>query len=295
MIVHSYAKINLFLKIKGKRLDGFHDIETIFQTVSLRDTMEITPGGSGLRIECDRHDIPIGKENIIWRAVHALRREGFDVPPMKIILRKRIPPGSGLGGGSSNAAAVIMAINRILNYSMDGRLMQSVARSLGSDVSFFLWGGTAVGQGKGDDIYPLPDMPAMWVTIATFRQKVETGHAYAEIGSLLTEKENNNNITKFIYSIFKGRPEFALAENDFERLAFRHIVDLKEVRKIFRTNGAICSLLTGSGSAFYGIFEGRRDAGRAAAALKDGKRCKQCIICATVGSAEYQKALRSKI
>ncbi len=292
MIVHSHAKINLFLKIKGRRKDGFHNIETVFQTVSLKDTMEILLEGSGVRIECDRHDIPKDRENIISKTIHALRREGYDIPAMKITLRKRIPPGSGLGGGSSNAAMIIMAINRMLNYRMSGHFMQSVARSLGSDVPFFLWGGTASGRGRGDEIFPLPDLQTLWVALATFQQKIETAGAYAEIGSLLTEKENNNNITQFIYSIFKGRPDFALVENDFEKLAFRLIGDLREVRKIFRMNGAMCTLLTGSGSAFYGIFERRRDAERAASIVKERTICMQCFVCATVGSADYQTALR---
>ena len=288
---HSFAKINLFLKVDGKREDGYHDIETVFQTVSLKDRIEVEFGGKGIVLETDRKDVPSGKENLILKAIDLLKKEGYAIPGMKIKLRKTIPPGSGLGGGSSNAAVMLMGMNRYLDLRMSSQKMADCAQKLGSDVTFFLWGGTAAGRGRGNEIFPLPSLPDLWITLATFEKKIHTSDAYSKIDSLLTDNENNNTISKFIYSIFQGKPDFSFAENDFERLVLRKDSKLRQVRRIFQQRGSMSTLLTGSGSAFYGLFKEKKDAEEAASAVRKLGFCGRCTVCSTIDSVSYHKRL----
>lgn len=290
-VVKPFAKINLFLKIRRKREDGYHDIDTVFQTIDLADRMEIESRGSGIILECNRRDIPTDEKNLVVRTVLHLRKAEYPVPDLNMKLRKSIPTGSGLGGGSSDAAALIMGLNGMLELGMSQQQMSDVASRIGSDVAFFLWGGTAVGHGRGEKIFPLAQLPDFWVALATSDIKIDTPRAYSKIDALLTEKENNNNITQFIYSIFKGKPDFSLAENDFERLVLEEHGELKEIRTIFKEKGAVSALLTGSGSAFYGLFLRRQDAEKAALAVNKMRLCRDCMVCRTMDSLRYHKQL----
>ncbi|MEW5805899.1 MAG: 4-(cytidine 5'-diphospho)-2-C-methyl-D-erythritol kinase [Acidobacteriota bacterium] len=295
--LHSFAKINLALKVLGKRMDGYHEIETVFQTVSLADRIEFEFAGRGIEVDCcgsepgQKCDVPSGRRNIVYSAIELLRKEWYAIPGIRVHIEKRIPPGSGLGGGSSNAAATLLALKRHLSLNIDLRKMLEMAARLGSDVPFFLWGGTAMGMSRGDDVIPLRDAGHFWVALAIFPEKMNTAEAYAKLSPLLTNREDDTNIKKFIYSIFKGNIDFSLAENDFEHVIGKDGPDLKLVRDIFEESGARKSMLTGSGSAFYGFFDSHRAASKAAdEVMRKGSRC-DCMVVETVGSRDYHERI----
>ncbi|HYU24822.1 MAG TPA: 4-(cytidine 5'-diphospho)-2-C-methyl-D-erythritol kinase, partial [Thermoanaerobaculia bacterium] len=166
MDVKAYAKINLGLRVTAKRDDGFHDVETIFQTISLHDTLSFTPAGA-LTLTCDAPEIPTDETNLVMRAARAV-----GAPPVAIALRKRIPAGGGLGGGSSDAAATLRALG-----SADAR----IALSLGSDVPFFLLGGSAYATGRGERLVPLPSLGGIPLLLVFPPERVGTARAYAKL------------------------------------------------------------------------------------------------------------------
>ena len=157
MEVLAFAKLNLTLEVLGRRGDGYHEVRTILQTVDLADQLEIRPYPS-LRVECDDPALN-GEANLAWRAAKALARSRSIQPRASIFIQKRIPVGMGLGGGSSDAAAALIALNQLWGLSLGAEELAQVAAELGSDVPFFLWGGTALAEGRGERVKPLPPLP----------------------------------------------------------------------------------------------------------------------------------------
>jgi 4-diphosphocytidyl-2-C-methyl-D-erythritol kinase len=175
------AKINLYLEVLGRRADGFHELETVFQTLDLGDDVRVSlEAGQGISLSCDDASLPHDHRNLAWRAAqaflgdHALRKVG-------ILLRKRIPHGAGLGGGSSDAAAVLRALSRLLPEHRSRDDLFAIAAELGSDVPFFLLGGTALGHGRGERLRALPDLARMPVTVLMPLASVPTPAAFAAL------------------------------------------------------------------------------------------------------------------
>ena len=181
--IPAYAKVNLRLEVLGKRADGYHELRTIFQTVSLHDTLRLKhsrqPGISlGVRGNATLSGEPVEK-NLVYRAVDSLRRELKVRSGVEIVLEKKIPAGRGLGGGSSDAAAALLGYLRLTGKRMDTARLLAIAASLGADVPFFLFGGCALGVGKGEEIYPLPDLPkTSYLIISPKEIHVPTPDAY---------------------------------------------------------------------------------------------------------------------
>lgn len=158
MIVRAFAKINLGLEIVGKRPDGYHDIRTLFQTVSLGDEIELEAAAGGLELTGDDPGISWDRTNLVHRAAGLLRERTGSAEGVRIAVRKMIPAGRGLGGGSSDAAATLLALNRMWGLGLGPEEMAPLARKLGADVPFFLEGGLCLGEGIGDRLTPLPDL-----------------------------------------------------------------------------------------------------------------------------------------
>ena len=176
------AKINLDLRILGIRSDGYHDLRTIFQTLALSDRVTVTARRGPFVITCDDPDVPTDRTNLVWKAASLLRRLGARKagPPrdLAIDLHKRIPAQAGLGGGSADAAATLLALNRLWQLDLDATTLARIGARLGADVPFFLVGGTALGLGRGDDIYPLDDLPGVHVVVLRPGFGVSTVEAY---------------------------------------------------------------------------------------------------------------------
>src|SRR5712691_10690746 len=175
MRVNSYAKINWSLRVTAKRADAYHDIETLFQTISLHDTITITQAEQ-FSIMCDDPQVPCDETNLVMRAARAI-----GTPPVHFALQKRIRVGGGLGGGSSNAAATLIALDEMFALNTPHERLREIALSLGSDVPFFLVGGTAYATGRGEQLTPLPAAAPIPLLLLFPEQRVSTAEAFALI------------------------------------------------------------------------------------------------------------------
>lgn len=243
--VRSYAKINWSLRITGKRPDGFHDLETVFQTISLCDELTFREADT-LSLTCDDPTIPTDDTNLVIRAARAVNAR-----PLAIDLRKRIPAGGGLGGGSSNAAATLRKLG---GYRAD---LAEIALYLGSDVPFFLTGGTAYATGRGEVITPLPPMSEIPLLLLFPEERVNTRDAYARI----------TNYSKPLG--IEAYREFASFTNDFEEPVFAMYPRLRELKARLYDAGAKWAQMSGSGSTLVGAFESAAARSEAAAAFRD--------------------------
>ena len=183
LVLPAFAKINLDLRVLGVRPDGYHDLRTVFQSLALHDVLTFTRRTGPFTIECDDPTLPVDRRNLVWKAASLLwrtvgRRRGETPRDVVVGLRKRIPQAAGLGGGSADAAMTLLALSRLWDLDVDLPTLSRLAARLGADVPFFLVGGTALGLGRGDDIYPLADLPRTHVVIVRPRFGVSTTDAY---------------------------------------------------------------------------------------------------------------------
>lgn len=287
--VRALAKLNLSLKVLNKRPDGYHELRTVFQTISLGDaiTIEYTPGrGSKVELISDL-DVP---DNLVTRAarlaMEALRIRGR----ASFRLDKRIPLGGGLGGGSSDAAAVLLALPVLAGKRVDLESLVELGVRLGSDVPFFLLGGTAVALGRGTELYPLPDVPPRHGLVVTPPVHVSTPEAYRALRRELTyaaASRNINSFQAFVWRLGCSVPEGAWEEpleNDFEAVVFDQYPQLKSIKQKLRRLGARPASLTGSGAALFGMFRSRSESLAAAPAFSR----QAAVPVATVSRARYR-------
>ena len=246
----SYAKINWSLRITGKRADGFHDLETVFQTISLHDELTFRTSDQ-LSLSCDDATIPTDDTNLVMRAARLLQS-----PPVAIELRKRIPAGGGLGGGSSNAAATLVALNEMFGLHRED--LPELALSLGSDVPFFLLGGTAYATGRGEVLTELPSMSGIPLLLLLPEERVMTKNAFARI----TQYSPPLGIDAY-------RAGFANYTNDFEEPVFAMLPRLRDLKQRLYDAGATWASMTGSGSTIVGAFADVEMRDAAVAAFSD--------------------------
>jgi len=261
--VRAYAKLNLGLRVLYKRPDGYHELRTVFQTISLADDLEIsfTPGKS-TRIEMEgAPEIPDNlaerAARLVMDAAEAIGKRGT----VRLQLRKIIPAGAGLGGGSSDAAAVLLALPVLARAPLAMDQLISLAARLGSDVAFFLFGGTALGLGRGEELYPLPDQPVKRALLIAPAVHSSTAQAYRDVSATLsgglTNIELQNKLGSFQRGIWgQGAPGDKLSLiNDFESVVEARHPELAGIRERLRRAGATRVAMTGSGSVIFGIFD----------------------------------------
>ena len=250
--IPSYAKVNLGLKVLGKRGDGYHEIRSIMTQVSLWDELEIELRGDGIELTSTGEPAPQGPENLAYKAAEAFFKETGRPWGAAMRIKKRIPQASGLGGGSSNAAATLLALNRLLGHPLDeGRLMEMGA-ALGADVPFFIFGGPAKVGGKGERLSPVREMPRLWFLLAIPPFPVETSRVYGALNLQLTKKEDGISITNFGDRIDCLLP---LLKNDLEPVVAAWHPEIGEMRRCLLSLGAVAALMTGSGGTMMGIFD----------------------------------------
>lgn len=286
--VRALAKINLDLRVLNRRPDGFHELRTVFQTISLADTLEIRfrpARASSLAVESE----PRIPENLVERAAALLIESAPVRGQVRIRLRKRIPMGAGLGGGSSDAAAVLLALPALAGARLPLERLIELAGSLGSDVPFFLLGGRAVGLGRGSELYPLPEGPAGWAVLLTPKVHIRTTEAYAGLGRALTAEPPANMINSFQSWIW-GQDTHASGTpipsgcNDFERTVFRRHRPLARLKQRLVAAGAQAALLSGSGSALFGLFQARRQAETVRETFRE-----EAFVVSLVSRARYRR------
>jgi 4-diphosphocytidyl-2-C-methyl-D-erythritol kinase len=274
------------------RPDGFHELRTVFQAISLHDIITCVPRPGPFAIECDTAGVPLDRTNLIWKAAEALwrslRRTG---PVLDVLLRleKRIPLQAGLGGGSADAAAALLGLARTWGVQVRPSQLTDVAATLGADVPFFLSGGTALGLGRGDEIYPLADLPRHWVVLLIPGFGVSTGDAYGWYDS---ERELSRGAPTREPQHVPGPWPSRAAQmiNDLEAPIARHHPEIDQMKAALRRVGALAAAMSGSGSTVFGLFQRRRDALTAVDRLS-GSGWK-VLLTESLGRDEYARLAR---
>ncbi|UCE81680.1 MAG: 4-(cytidine 5'-diphospho)-2-C-methyl-D-erythritol kinase [Deltaproteobacteria bacterium] len=283
------AKVNLGLRVLGKRSDGYHDLLSLMVPVNLCDGLQLELCSQGIELHCPNSDLPTGEANLVYRAAQLVlsgcqRSEG-----VRIELTKKIPVGAGLGGGSSDAATTLVAMNELLGRPLAHQDLYPLGLQLGADVPFFLLGRWARAEGIGDRLTPLENVPTLWTVLVHPHFKVSTRWAYENL--TLTSKPNES---KFNYLGDTSAEEMAashqrlldrqqltledmlpLLVNDFEPLVFGHYPQLHDLRTALLAAGARAALMTGSGPTLVGLFGSEKEARGAHELLchRDGVTC----------------------
>lgn len=287
--IPSFAKINWFLNILGKRPDGFHEICTVFQTISLFDTLTFSESENFV-LTCNDSAIPTDDENLIIKAGEILRGRFGVTKGAKIHLEKRIPSPGGLAGGSSNAAVALVGLSAIWDLENGFDELIEIAAEIGSDVPFFLRGGTALGSGRGTEIESLEDLEEKFLLIVTPDVKVSTADAYRKLNP--SDLTTNDDVS-ILQVCRRKAAEIDLRRttltNDFENVIFSAEPEIERVKKELLKNGAIQALMSGSGASVFGIFDKEQTRQNAVEKLARQTSWRKFAV-ATVSSDEYRKA-----
>jgi len=304
--VRSFAKINLGLKIGPLREDGFHELRTIYQTIALADVVRVDAGkGVGLDIVCKDQRVPADESNTCWRVADRMLRSLKVRSKIRITIEKRLPVQGGLGAASSNAVATMLALEKELKRQLAPEERLRIASEVGSDLPLFLVGGTVLGTGRGEQVYPLEDLPSLPCVVATPEVGVSTPAAFADwdkqwtkpagakLGDPKLTSQNGsdrmNTFSRTVYEWLSGRftptgvpskgwdrAEALLLdlvrtgiENDFESVVFPKYPVIREVKRALERSGAKYVSLSGSGSAVYGLFASQEEADNAAKKLTE--------------------------
>ena len=268
LMLRAYAKINLDLRIVGELPEGYHEVLTVLQSLRLHDTLTFTPARGPFVIDCSEPGIPTGEQNLIWRAAAILARlrSGRDTPPsgVRVRLVKRIPAQAGLGGGSADAAATLMALARLWRLRLDLSSLSRIASRLGADVPFFLAGGTALGSGRGDEISPLQEPAATAVVVVTPPFGVSTPDAYRWF-----DQDGPARPGRRARRVPPNWPAWAHdLRNDLEAPVVRRHPAIGRLVRSLTALGADYAAMSGSGSAVFGLFSNGEAASAAQAALR---------------------------
>jgi 4-diphosphocytidyl-2-C-methyl-D-erythritol kinase len=304
----SFAKINLGLRIGARRADGFHELLTVYQTIGLHDVIRVSAGrGSGIEIHCADPRVPQDESNTCYRivdkAIHALKARGR----VTIAIEKRLPVQGGLGGASANAVTALLALEWALKKSLSAEERLRIASEVGSDVPLFLVGGTVLGLGRGEQVFPLHDFPATACVVVTPEVGVSTPKAFAEWDRKLTESGPSDRMIELSRGLSarlsesysgapfrRGRRENPLLElvragikNDFEEVVFPEYPELSEAKSALERAGAKYASLSGSGSTLYGLFASKDAASAAVTKLRKQGWAAQATV--TLPRREYWK------
>ena len=284
----AFAKINWYLRIIGKRANGYHELDTALQTISLHDTIHLTANDSSeVVLSCDDRSLPTGTENLVCRVAKALRARFARGKGAHIRLEKRIPLQAGLGGGSSDAAVALIGLSCLWNLEASLTELSEIAATLGADVPFFLNGGTARCTGIGTQVTPLPDVQKKFLLILKPHANVSTAQAYQALNApSLTTLSGNTILSGSLSELDLDH----VPVNDFESVVFLLGSEIERAKTALTTAGARQAMLAGSGSAVFGIFDNREAQERAIQAieLEPGWRV---FPCTTVGRDQYQRAM----
>lgn len=271
----SPAKVNLFLKVLKKRSDGYHDIITVMQPISLYDEIYLDiSDGKGIFIECDNKTIPSDKTNIAFKAAEAFFSKTGFAKKVSIKIKKNIPVAAGLGGGSSNAASVLMGLNKMLGAGLSKKDLMEIGEKLGSDVPFFIFGGSAIATGRGEKLEKI-ELPKFWYVIINPGFPVSTAWAYENLD--LTKKQENINIP-FLKKRVNSFSIEDILENDLESVTVKKYPDIENIKASLKNLGAKGAMMSGSGPTVFGIFEDERAAKSAFDRIKKDSKFKNMAV-----------------
>ena len=275
LTLEALAKVNRSLCVLGERPDGYHELDTIFQTIDLFDELSLEEDDR-LTLSIEGGTLSADGSNLVLKAAHALSASAGAVRGARLSLKKRIPVGAGLGGGSADAAAALLGLNALWGLGSCDEELRLAAASVGSDVAFFLFGGRARGTGRGEQIEPLPDEPDESLVLVIPPFGMPTPDVYRALGArLLPTRRRRARRWKRCPTGTTSRP-----------LPRRLHPDLRALRASLRSAGASRARLSGSGSTLFGVFRSCAEAERAAAAL-DGRDGARAVVTRTVSRAEW--------
>ena len=263
------AKLNLHLKITGLRDNGYHEIVSVFVPVALYDTVRIRKQERGLAVDCHGRKLPRGEGNLVHRAAtRFFENTGID-EGAEIRLTKTIPVSSGLGGGSSDAAATLLGLNQLWAGPLTEKQLEDIALSIGADVPFFLLRKPAVARGIGEILSPIEGLPPFWYVIVSPPIMVSTAWVYSRVKLELTKKENLN----IIHSLGKADTNIPdILSNDLEKVTFGKYPFLRSIKTSLIELGALGSLMSGSGPSIFGLFNSEKKAQEAGKVLASDTR-----------------------
>lgn len=278
----AFAKINLTLDILCKREDGFHDLETIMQSLSLCDDVEIDVAtGAAWTLVCDQENVPCDSRNLAWKAAELFEQaSGRDLGGIAIRIKKRIPSQAGMGGGSSDAAAVLRALNRYCGEPFSLMELADLGAGIGSDVPFCVVGGTCMCEGRGERLRKLPDMPQCVILVCKPDFGVSTPALYRKIDETVIEKRPDNAAME--QALKEQNLECVAKEvsNVFDPVVAQEHPEMDDIRGVMQRCGALGQQMTGSGSAFFGVMPDEASAEKAMELLRERYSC--VFICKTV-------------
>jgi 4-diphosphocytidyl-2C-methyl-D-erythritol kinase len=265
--VKANAKINLTLDITGKREDGYHFLRMVMQSVTLCDTLTLHTEGKGIRLFCDRSEIPCNELNTVYKAASAFFAHTGINPNLTVHIDKAIPSQAGLGGGSADAAAVLLALNQIYGAGLPEQALCEIGLKIGADVPFCVVGGTALAEGIGEKLTALPALPPCRIVICKPPVGVDTKRAYA-LADAASKKESGFSAA-MLDAVRKGDLGEVARNlgNEFEQVM--HLAEAVHIKNAMIRHGALGACMTGSGSAVFGIFEEDGKAVSCQSALKD--------------------------
>ncbi len=255
--VLSPAKVNLYLKVLSRRPDGYHDLQSLVDLISLYDTIHIEDiAGDEIVVDDDRGVLPRGEGNTVYRAVRMLREAAGVKRGVRVFIEKRIPIGAGLGGPSSNAAAVLKELCTRWGLGFTGEDLKGIGRRVGADVPLFLHGGSCIMEGIGDVITPVR-LPLMWYIIVYPNISISTKAVYEGLRIVLTKKQND---IKLMENFSNPKQIAGILKNDLEYVAITLCPQIQGIKDALKGTNALGSLMSGSGSSVFAVFENEQDA-----------------------------------
>ena len=263
--LRAFAKINYALDVLWLRVDGYHEVSTVLQSISLADEVELRRAAGGFKLSFEPEEAEIGppEQNTAYLAWRLLQRLMGGELPVEILLRKRIPAGAGLGGGSADAAAVLVGLNEIFGLGLRKDELREIGAGIGADVPFSISGGTALGEGVGESLTPLPAPPAHRLVVVKPLRRADTASIYGAFDG--TETESTRSVEPVISALRSGSvPALASAVgNDLAPVTRGLVPELAVLEQTLLASGALGASMSGSGTAVYGIFDDEDIAGGA--------------------------------
>ncbi|MDD5723700.1 MAG: 4-(cytidine 5'-diphospho)-2-C-methyl-D-erythritol kinase [Syntrophales bacterium] len=276
MIVRqSPAKVNLFLRVLRKRADGYHDILSLMQRISLCDEMSFALRDKGIVVKCPGSTLPEDRDNIAYRAAEAIFSRASGHFGVEITIRKKIPVAAGLGGGSSNAATTLVTLNEMMGIPFGTQELMQMGARLGADVPFFVFGKTALAAGIGDRLKEVEGIPYLWFVLVNPGFEVSTGEIYENLRLGLTKEPIKYRMPRFLTMSHIAQGLY----NDLETVSLHLYPVLSEIKELMVAHGAVGSLMSGSGPTVFGIFRNENDAKKAEGRLQETRIGSVFVAC----------------
>ncbi|HWZ83674.1 MAG TPA: 4-(cytidine 5'-diphospho)-2-C-methyl-D-erythritol kinase [Terriglobales bacterium] len=308
--VRSFAKINFGLYIGPPRADGFHDLRTVYQTIALHDVIRVSVArGTGIEVRCADPRVPCDSSNTCHRMAERVMEQLDAAGRVVIEIEKKLPVQGGLGAGSSNAVATMIGLELALKRRLKQAASLRLAAAVGSDLPLFVVGGTSLGVGRGEEVYPVADLPSTPLVVITPEIGVSTPKAFADWDQLTQSVPSDRLVdvgrvlSAWLVSPNTGASALGRSragsqlldlvrtgiENDFERVVFPQYPELRDIKGALERAGAVYASLSGSGSALYGLFRNRAAAAKAVGRLR--KQGLQAVATTTLTRAQYWKKI----